>query len=223
MEMLIKNHPIFEDNQVLTSGQLNQLHKYLDQQNRLTRSCLIGSGIACGLEIAVETGNELTITIKEGMGISSDGYLIKVCPASGFCTTVQFRNYTLPKGVVYTPFQDEKFKQNVYLYELLTSDAQIDENEIVRPLTDIPGGLENKAVILFLECLDNDLKSCLGKSCDELGVDRIFNLRKLLIDADDLLEINGNTINDQPDNYSWWSYRAASREQGGDRSLTADR
>ncbi len=190
MSILINNHPIFEDNQVLTSGQLNQLHNYLDQQTRLTRSCLIGMGIACGLEIAVTTESEPTITIIEGIGVSSEGYLIKLCPPSGSCTTVQYRNYNLPEGVVYTPFQDEEFKQDITLYELLTNEAEVDEDEAIRPLADIPEGLENKVVLLFLECLDNDLKSCLGKSCDELGVDRIFNLRKLLISVDDLNKVN---------------------------------
>ena len=190
MSILINNYPIFEDNQVLTSGQLNQLHNYLDQQTRLTRSCLIGMGIVCGLEIDVVSGSEPTITLMEGIGISSEGYLIKLCPDSGSCTTVQFRNYTLPEGVVYTPFQDEEFKQDIDLYELLTSEAELEEDEQVNPLADIPQGLENKVVVLFLECLDNDLKSCLGKSCDELGVDRIFNLRKLLISVDDLNKVN---------------------------------
>lgn len=187
---IIDKYPIFEDNQVLTSGQLNQLHNYLDQQTRLTRSCLIGMGIACGLEVQAEIGVDPFIAITGGIGISSEGYLIKLCPEGNVCTTVQYRNYNLPEGVVYTPFQDEDFLQDVDLYELLSSEAEVDQGETVEPLSEIPGGLEDKVVLLFLECIDNDLKSCLGKSCDELGIDRIFNLRKLLIDRDDLDKVN---------------------------------
>ncbi|SHJ78990.1 carboxypeptidase-like regulatory domain-containing protein [Pseudozobellia thermophila] len=196
---IIKNHPIFEDNQVLTSGQLNQLHNYLDQQTRLTRSCLIGMGIACGLEIKTVTGNEPSITITGGLGISSEGYLIELCPEGNSCTTVQYRNYNLPEGVVYTPFQDEGFHQDIALFELLSSGAEYDQEEEVKPLSELPGGLEDKVVVLFLECIDNDLKSCLGKSCDELGIDRIFTLRKLLIDRDDLDKVNPRTNGERQD------------------------
>lgn len=191
MSTLINNYPIFEDNQVLTSGQLNQLHKYLDQQTRLTRSCLIGMGIACGLELEVTTGQNTNVVIHEGIGISSEGFLIKLCPESGACTTVQYRAYNLPEGVVYTPFQDAIFQQDVALYELLTEEVEVDEDEQLISLT--KNFLNDKVAVLFLECLDNDLKSCLGKSCDELGIDRIFNLRKLLISVDDLNKVNSRT------------------------------
>ncbi|AXT53606.1 hypothetical protein D1818_23300 [Aquimarina sp. BL5] len=185
MSILINNYPIFEDNQVLTSGQLNQLNKYLDEQTRLTRSCLIGMGIACGLDLDVSTEG---ITIKEGIGISSEGFLIKLCPESRSCTTVQYRPYTLPNDIVYTPFQDELFVQDIELHELLTANAETDEQDILVPLTE--EFLKDKVVLLFLECLDKDLKSCLGKSCDELGMDRIFTLRKLLINVTDLDKVN---------------------------------
>jgi len=188
MSILINNYPIFEDNQVLTSGQLNQLHNYLDEQTRLTRSCLIGMGIACGLELELSTDEGTAIIIKEGIGISSEGFLIKLCPASRSCTTVQYRPYTLPNDIVYTPFQDELFVQDIDLYELLTANAETDEEDIIVPLSE--EFLKDKVVLLFLECLDKDLKSCLGKSCDELGVDRIFTLRKLLINVADLDKVN---------------------------------
>lgn len=187
MSILINNYPIFEDNQVLTSGQLNQLHKYLDQQTRLTRSCLIGMGIACGLELEVANDSNTSLIIHEGLGISSEGFLIKLCPENKSCTTVKYREYNLPEGTVYTPFQDAIFQQDIELFELLTNEAKVDGDEQVDPLTD--DFLKDKVVLLFLECLDNDLKSCLGKSCDELGVDRIFTLRKLLINVADLSKV----------------------------------
>ncbi|MEL6812049.1 MAG: carboxypeptidase-like regulatory domain-containing protein [Bacteroidota bacterium] len=192
MSVLINNnHPIFEDNQVLTSGQLNQLTNYLDQQTRLTRSCLIGMGIACGLELEIATEVRPAITIHQGMGISSEGFLLKLCPENESCTTVQYREYQLPQGVVYTPFQDEEFNQDVELFELLTEEAEIGDDITVEPLSN--HFLQDKVVLLFLECLDKDLKSCLGKSCDELGIERIFTLRKLLINISDLNKVNART------------------------------
>ncbi len=188
MSILVNNYPIFEDNQVLNSDQLNQLIKYLDQQERLTRSCLIGMGIACGLELDIVQGNKPAVVIHEGLGVSSEGFLIKLCPESTACVTVQYRDYKLPEGTVYTPFQDNKLNQDVTLFELLTDKFESDADETIEPLTS--QFLSDKVVVLFLECLDKDLKSCLGKSCDELGIDRIFTLRKLLISRDDLDKVN---------------------------------
>ncbi len=188
MSILINNHPIFEDNQVLTSVQLNQSFKYLDLQTRLTRSCLIGMGIGCGLELQYDDSETTKVIIKEGLGISSEGFLIKLCPEGGSCVTTQYRAYNIPENTVYTPFQNDLFVQDVDLYELLTEDAELDEDEDVFQLSST--FLADKVVVLFLECLDYDLKSCLGKSCDELGVDRIFTLRKLLISVTDLIRVN---------------------------------
>jgi len=73
MTILYDHFPIFEANQVLTSGHLNDVFDYLDQQERQTRSYLIGIGIACGLEIAL---SGFTITVSKGCGVTSEGYLI---------------------------------------------------------------------------------------------------------------------------------------------------
>ncbi len=185
-------YPIFEDNQVLTSSQLNQLIEYLDLQNRLTRSCLIGMGIACGLELEHDKTGKPIITITEGMGITSEGFLIKLCPVDKVCITTQYKDYVLPKGSFYEPFQDkDDNKQDVGLYELLEADYKVEPEDKVSDLTN--DFLKDKVVLLFLECLDKDLKSCLGKSCDELGIERIFTLRKLLISLDDLKKVKDRT------------------------------
>ena len=191
MSILINNYPVFEDNQVLTSGQLNQLNKYLDQQNRLTRACLIGMGIACGLELEFKNGAKPTLTIFNGMGISSEGYLLKLCAKSGSCITTQIRNYELPEGIVYKPFMNNNGKQDIELFELLSDNAVVQPEDEVFPIK--KNFLKKKVVLLFLECLDKDLKSCLGKNCDELGIDRIFTLRKLLISKTDMDKVNARS------------------------------
>ena len=191
MSILVNNYPIFEDNQVLNSGQLNQLIKYLDQQERLTRSCLIGMGIACGLELEIVKGNKPAVIIHEGIGVSSEGFLIKLCPESKSCVTVQYRDYNLPEGAIYTPFQNQLFEQDIELFELLTNKFESGDDEKIEPLTN--DFLKDKVVVLFLECLDKDLKSCLGKSCDELGVDRIFTLRKLAISTKHMDKVNARS------------------------------
>ena len=70
------NYPVFEANQVLTNGHLNQVFKYLDEQERLTRANLIGIGIVCGLDIRLDQAAGATIHLSKGCGVTSQGYLI---------------------------------------------------------------------------------------------------------------------------------------------------
>lgn len=195
MSQLLNSYPVFEGNQVLTSTQLNQMVAYLDEQNRLTRAKLIGTGIPCGLELTYDDpGDEISITISKGMGVTSQGYLITL----GDCIVTQYREYNLPGDVSYAPFEDPETKvQDVVLYEMLTQDAEILPGQTVLPLGDPAGFLDDKIVLLFLECSDNDLKSCLGQSCDERGVDRVFNVRKLLISKSDMQIVLSRTCTSQ--------------------------
>src|SRR5438067_2258292 len=75
--MILPNlqYPRFVPDQVLTSDNLDDLFTYLDDQDRITRTNLIGVGIVCGL--GVETPpNGTSIKITKGTGITSEGYLV---------------------------------------------------------------------------------------------------------------------------------------------------
>ena len=74
MDQTELTYPVFEANQVLTNAHLNDLFEYLDEQTRLTRSNLIGIGIACGLEVTFEAPG--TVHLSKGCGVTSQGYLI---------------------------------------------------------------------------------------------------------------------------------------------------
>ena len=195
MSTIISNYPVFEKNQVLTESQLNQMVKYLDQQNRLTRVSLIGLGIVCGLDVLCESVN--TITITKGVGVTSEGFLIQI----GECVNTRFREYIKPGSVSYPPFEDPiTHDQDIDLMELLTEEAEVDPEETVNDLTQ--ADWDGKIVLLYLECFDKDLKSCIGKSCDELGIDRIFTLRKLLISKEDLAKVHARTDGGMPESIS---------------------
>ena len=68
--------PNFVNNQLLLAADLNHIISTLDQQDRLTRVCLHGMGIMCGLEVNFEDEGGPVISIQEGFGLSSDGYMI---------------------------------------------------------------------------------------------------------------------------------------------------
>lgn len=176
MSQIISTYPIFEGSQVLTSDQLNQLGAYLDQQTRLTRSKLIGMGICCGLQIRPAAAG---LTISMGLGVTSKGFLIQI--GEDFLAT-HYRPYTLPEGVTYKPFSPDG--QEVVLHELLSKKPEDDTG--VQKLSDTPNFLQGKFVLLFLEIVDRDLKSCLGNACDDKGQDRIFSLRRLIVDQSGL-------------------------------------
>lgn len=176
MSQIIPTYPIFEGSQVLTSDQLNQLSAYLDQQNRLTRSKLIGIGIVCGLQVHPLAGG---LKISKGLGITSEGFLIQI--GTDFSAT-HYRSYTLPETVTYKPFGFPT--QDVQLWEMLSEKPEDDAD--VKKLNDPATFLNEKYVLLFLEIFDRDLKSCLGNACDDKGKDRIFSLRRLLVNKADL-------------------------------------
>src|SRR6185295_17364878 len=102
MGIMQDHFPVFEANQVLTSGHLNDVFNYLDEQERLTRSNLIGIGIACGLQIKLDTSSGTVIRLSKGCGVTSQGYLI-VEPED--VPLVAYReNYTLPSDPDYPAF-----------------------------------------------------------------------------------------------------------------------
>src|SRR5262249_22931763 len=116
MELLLDHFPVFEANQVLTSGHLNEVFDYLDQQSRQTRSQLIGIGIVCGLEVKLDTGAGTAILLSRGCGVTSEGYLI-VEPDD--VSLLAYRaNYQLPTDIAYATFQDPATKAQYPLWEL---------------------------------------------------------------------------------------------------------
>jgi len=186
-----RTYPLFEKNQVLTHSQLNKMVSYLEEQERMTRTGLIGIGIVCGLEVTPDSAEKNAIRISEGLGITSEGDLLRLPE----CIVTQYRSYKFGTYLDYAPFQDDETgEQNVELWELLSEDFEDEESEEeILPLETMD--LKRKVVVLFLEIHDRKLKSCLSRGCDEIGVERRLTVRKLLIDIDDLekvLEKTGN-------------------------------
>ncbi|MDR3525845.1 MAG: PKD domain-containing protein [Rhizomicrobium sp.] len=173
MDSVYDQYPVFEANQVLTSGHLNDAFDYLDQQDRLTRSHLVGIGIACGLEIAL-TGS--TITLSKGCGVTSEGYLI-IEPAD--VALVAYRSYTMPSALDYAPFKNGA--NQIALWELFP-----DGTPNTTPLNSPVNFLTGKAVLLFLELKKEGLRNCSPNNCDDKGSQVTATVRRLLIAKSDL-------------------------------------
>lgn len=190
-------YPDFVPNQVLTNTQLNQLRAYLDEQTRLSRVRLVGRGIVCGLtwRVDVAGGTARTITLREGFGLTSDGYLIDVDAGDNDATPpldeVVFSgvyDYTDPDAdedgtPAYAPWRtlDDPPQQIALLG--LVPDAVVgteDEPEGTRTLRQ--ADLNGRVLVLYLEQAPESLRSCLVTNCDNRGLNVRLHARLLLVE-----------------------------------------
>jgi hypothetical protein len=175
MGVMTDHFPVFEANQVLTSGHLNDVFDYLDERTRLTRSTLIGIGIVCGLQIRLDTAAGTAILLSKGCGVTSQGYLI-VEPQD--VSLVAYREYTLPPDLDYPLFEQfplwELFPAGEANTTALDATAQF---------------LDDKAVVLFLELKKQGLRNCSPNNCDDKGSQVTATVRRLLVKTTDLDQI----------------------------------
>jgi|GEM_PF-5163873 len=200
MSNLSFTYPVFEDSQVLTSAQLNDLVIYLDEQNRLTRTKLVGVGVMCGLVPSfapnplVPPGPSIpgTISVTTGAGVTTEGYLLQL-PDTVYD---RYRKYTLAEGATYDPFINQDTLEQFPIWEALPQAYVPEPFETIFTIDDVFA--KDMVAVLFLEKVDVDLQSCLGKSCDNLGIERTFNQRLLLISKaviDEMIEQHGLAMN----------------------------
>ena len=178
MAQLIEHdrYPKFVADQVLTEKSLNQMFGYLEEQQRLTRTTLIGIGILCGLEVSVNA-DSTELTISEGVGVTSKGYLV---PFPETTYTLYDDTFSAEKEIFYEPFLDISNSQKFPLYLLhneLAADVQI-------PLS--ADFLEDKFVVIFVELLRVDNINCDPDSCDDKGCTVEVTFRPLLVAQEDI-------------------------------------
>lgn len=183
------NYPNFEANQVLASEHLNELFQYLDEQNRLTRTNLIGIGIVCGLEPSVNAAGD-SIRISKGCGVSSEGYLIVWEDAAPL---EWYRPYEVPDELPYREFEDRsQASPRAFGMWELTADRNNDP-DAVRLTSDFLRGVnqptdqdDEKILVLFLECLAESNRNCSPNSCNDKGTTVTATVRPLLIRRADM-------------------------------------
>lgn len=170
-------HPVFEADQVLTNKHLNDAFNYLDAQNRLTRTHLIGIGIVCGLDLNYNKID--TLTISRGCGVTSLGLL------AFFENTTAYkfaRKVALPKTFIE---QNPLTKQYEFLKPWEISETQQSGDDVLSPTF-----LDDKVVMLLLEANLLDLKNCDTTDCSDKGKRMDFRLRPLLITITEAEELS---------------------------------
>ncbi|MBT8184982.1 MAG: hypothetical protein KJN76_09080 [Eudoraea sp.] len=172
-------YPKFVADQVLTEKSLNQMFGYLEEQQRLTRTTLIGIGILCGMEVSVNAdGTELTIS--HGVGVTSKGYLV---PFPETTYTLYNDEFSAEQEFFYPPFLDGAQKQKFPLH-LLHNDGAA---EVQKPLS--ADFLEDKVVVIFVELLKVDNKNCDPDSCDDKGCTVEVTHRPLLVAQENIADL----------------------------------
>jgi hypothetical protein len=200
----------FNENQVLTDGQLNEFIDYFEDQNRLSRTLLSGVGIVCGFKSTITSSglvpdvmekiapqkaeNALdTIVITQGAGVTTDGDLItlRTGKEKSSDVTIDFdtKNYRYFREykdkVRYDHFRIGE--EQIPLLELATED-ELKQMEVkgldTGSFKDIKTleKLNEKIIILYLESYSNDETPCEDADCDNTGAEQVSDLKVLLAD-----------------------------------------
>lgn len=110
-------YPVFTRGQQLKSSDLNEIPSYLDRQNNLTRTQLIGMGIMHGFEVKWEDNdNGKALVVGKGLGISSQGHLFCLEEAKRF---THYEESPLPASYFFGETDERVFKA----WRLTTSGA----------------------------------------------------------------------------------------------------
>ena len=186
-------YPEFVPDQLLTSSDLNNLFGYLDEQERLTRTNLIGVGIVCGLEVKINAA-KTAITITKGTGVTTEGYLVVMEEV----TYTKYSQFDAVKDELYDRFvnidgdaghvppilpRTQKFN----LWEL----NQASETTATDLITE--SFLSDKAVLVFVELLEEDNKNCNPNSCDDKGKNVTVTFRPLLVEKNNAAALLSGT------------------------------
>lgn len=200
----LTSYPIFMPNQVLKDNDLNNLVEYLDSQNRLTRTHLIGMGIVAGMEVSSSYDNESAkIYISPGCGITSEGYVISF---TSVINLTHYQNDVRVAPLLFAPSDEVVSVTSASPYKVVELFSESGEKRI--SLHQNPDGSDRSAQgfqdfigdrVLVVLCETQDVQSdfCFFEY-DELSKYRNFRWRFFLIPRAQKLEnsqqLSGETL-----------------------------
>lgn len=177
LETLSSEYSVFERDQVLTEAQLNSVARYFDDQERLTRTELLGVGLIGGLRVDIASGK---VRVGKGLGLTTDGDLL-LLPADTSYDSIKAYDEKAP---FYAPFYSgpENSKVMLKLWELI-KEGESDVGK--QPLNTLPGKLTDYAVVMYMESYEQDHDLCSSTDCDNLGIVFCHTPRMLLVARND--------------------------------------
>lgn len=169
LDTITSSYSRFEKDQVLTHDQLNSIHDYLDDQERLTRVRLLGVGIISGLRASWGEDSK-TLTVSKGIGITTDGDLIRVDEDRVFNSYKAFpRENSNYAGL-------ESFDS---MLEVLTDKPDGGGDSEPKDLSELDK--KDLSAVVFMDSRMKDHDLCTGTDCDNLGSEVENTLRILLV------------------------------------------
>lgn len=201
----------FVKDQILTEVQLNEIIDFFEDQNRLTRTSLIGVGIVCGLKVK-STVQE--VQLSAGVAVTTDGDLIRLENT----TYTWFTEYKAPEECRYDPFyyQTGGSEKMVTLLELLTSE-QRDElvkntNAKVFTIGELNTRIPNWVGLLYLEYYSRKPEKCTPTHCDNLGSRQVARPRIMAVSRPDMDRIIRKEAGETMGDSIWTKYHEAETE-----------
>lgn len=193
----------FNENQALTEDQLNEFIDYFEDQDRLSRTKLSGTGIVCGFRTATAFGltdpNLNGLGISQGAGVTTDGDLITLRNKQDGVKEVSI-DFDGKVFTHYRPYTYDDSRGYPHFSEVVNALEVRSAGEIEDTENDFlelnPGVLANKIVLLFLESYENQESPCQDADCDNQGEEQVSELRVLLVDARDVENIINGTSQD---------------------------
>jgi len=164
-------YAVFKPGQLLNHEQLNSVVQFLEEQDKLTRTCLTGVGVVCGLECSHSATEENNVLVKKGCAVTTDGDLIKLQEDR---TLKYFRTIT---NNTYPNFIGNNVGDESIIWEL--TDKPTAGFDSVVGLSS--GSMTDKVIVLFLDVEEKDASTCTDATCDSLGSFVEYNLRFLAI------------------------------------------
>jgi hypothetical protein len=185
LEKLNLEYSRFVKDQVLTEVQLNEIIDFFEDQHRITRTCLIGTGIVCGLYLRQ---NAKSISLSDGVAVTTDGDLLKMS-ATNYS---YFAEYIQADNGKYDPFYYKQGTEEkaVKLFQLLTDDekTKYTAGEVFN-VENVDSKITNWVGVLYLEYYLKNQERCTPTNCDNLGRKQVARPKVLLISKTDLEKV----------------------------------
>jgi hypothetical protein len=195
LEELNYEYELFRENQLLTHEQLNRFIRYFEDQDRLTRTCLIGVGLVCGLSARLKNN---VITVSQGCAVTTDGDLLKL-ETTDYKFFKAYSNLTRGKGdPIYDPFfPPASTGTQVKLWELMVTDkveVGTPPDGLANFKTIVGSDIDDMVALLYLEYYLSEPDDCTAIDCDHLGQLQNAKIKVLLISQQDMDKV----INSEP-------------------------
>lgn len=195
LEELNYEYELFRENQLLTHEQLNRFIRYFEDQDRLTRTCLIGVGLVCGLSARLKNN---IITVSQGCAVTTDGDLLKL-ETTDYKFFKAYSNLTRGKGdPIYDPFfPPASTGTQVKLWELMVTDkveVGTPPDSLANFKTIVGSDIDDMVALLYLEYYLSEPDDCTAIDCDHLGQLQNAKIKVLLISQQDMDKV----INSEP-------------------------